>query len=512
MNLPFTVPRPNMASLRNARANFLRRGPAAGNDSDAHHDLERQSSREPLSPRQEPEMQERAAATAARSLLGAHLGGGRSSSNRPSFFSRFTNSTDPVQAARDYEDQRQRRRQQQDHPGPDSRPSSSVYDDEVAESPKTPQFALGMPPLPSTRLHLPNLARTWTQGSNGPPTAASQRGAPPVAAAAGVAEPVPALPADMFRTQAPSVSRRSSRRFQGADPAELHLASLVEDSRRRRRRQRRRGEGSGEEDEDRENREGGDDDEARARRRRRRAHRRAERERRSPPKHFLFCFPWIKSKRIRTNILRCFVSGIFLALLLTVYLALSITKNINSSEFTVMLILIILCVTIFFCHGLIRLCMLIVRGPRNAEEEERRRLPQMYGPGGYAIPRQPIRVVLARDEEAAGLDSETTKMRPPAYGLWRESVRVDPDRIYWQRNENAAPAEHETQTGLRGGGGSDDGQDEQQQRRPPSYASDDGVSYVVEAQPRSIAPTTEVPLPLPQHPAEAGRAARPAAW
>lgn len=46
----------------------------------------------------------------------------------------------------------------------------------------------------------------------------------------------------------------------------------------------------------------------------------------------------------------------------------------------------------------------------------------MYGPGGYAIPRQPIRVVLARDEEAAGIESETTKMNPPAYGLWRESV------------------------------------------------------------------------------------------
>jgi hypothetical protein len=46
--------------------------------------------------------------------------------------------------------------------------------------------------------------------------------------------------------------------------------------------------------------------------------------------------------------------------------------------------------------------------------------------------------------------------------------------------------------------------------RPPSYASDDGVSYVVEAQPRSIAPTTDVPLG--PHPAEAGRAARPAEW
>jgi hypothetical protein len=49
-------------------------------------------------------------------------------------------------------------------------------------------------------------------------------------------------------------------------------------------------------------------------------------------------------------------------------------------------------------------------------------MPQMLGPGGYAIPRQPIRVVLARDEEAAGIDSEATKTNPPAYGLWRESV------------------------------------------------------------------------------------------
>ena len=45
-----------------------------------------------------------------------------------------------------------------------------------------------------------------------------------------------------------------------------------------------------------------------------------------------------------------------------------------------------------------------------------------YGHPGYAIPRQPIRVLLARDEEAAGIESETTKLKPPAYGLWRQSV------------------------------------------------------------------------------------------
>lgn len=41
--------------------------------------------------------------------------------------------------------------------------------------------------------------------------------------------------------------------------------------------------------------------------------------------------------------------------------------------------------------------------------------------------------------------------------------------------------------------------------RPPSYASEDGVAYIIEAQPRSIAPTAEVPLPV--HPSEAGRVA-----
>ncbi len=70
--------------------------------------------------------------------------------------------------------------------------------------------------------------------------------------------------------------------------------------------------------------------------------------------------------------------------------------------------------------------MLIVRAGRGGGDEDgadrRAALPQMFGPGGYAIPRQPIRVVLARDEEAAGIESEATKANPPAYGLWRESV------------------------------------------------------------------------------------------
>ncbi|KAM0816028.1 hypothetical protein AB5N19_01829 [Seiridium cardinale] len=249
---------------------------------------------------------------------------------------------------------------------------------------------------------------------------------------------------------------RSRRSFRGADPAEMHLADLAESGRRRRHRARAN-----------------------------------QSEQGGKPKRFLYCFPWIKSRRIRSQILRCFVSGMFLLLMLAIYLALSVTKNISNSEFTILLILIILFTTIFFCHGLIRLCMLIVR-PKSAEDEERARLPEMLGPGGYAVPRRPIRVLLARDEEAAGVESETTKLQPPAYGLWRESVRVDPNRIYWQRND-VTPTP-----------GQDTASRPATANRPPSYASDDGVEYVVEARPRSTAPLAD--MQLPTHPSEMGRA------
>jgi len=96
--------------------------------------------------------------------------------------------------------------------------------------------------------------------------------------------------------------------------------------------------------------------------------------------------------------------------------------------------------------------------------------------------------------------------------------RVDPDRIYWQRNEAAEPVAEDDRLSDGGRNASThdgNGEASRGQRtapRPPSYASDDGVSYVVEAQPRSIAPTTDVTMRTSLHPAEAGRAGQPAAW
>lgn len=89
-------------------------------------------------------------------------------------------------------------------------------------------------------------------------------------------------------------------------------------------------------------------------------------------------------------------------------------------EFRVLLIMIMLVSALIFCHALIRIVIMLLRPPKQRDLELQ--LPQMVNAGGYANPETPIRVALARDEEAVGIHSEATKRPPPAYGLWRESV------------------------------------------------------------------------------------------
>ncbi|KAL7907275.1 hypothetical protein GGI35DRAFT_84823 [Trichoderma velutinum] len=203
------------------------------------------------------------------------------------------------------------------------------------------------------------------------------------------------------------------------------------------------------------------------------------------PKHFLFCLPWIKSRHVRAQLAMCFVAAVFLFSLLAVYLGLTLTKHVVIGELNIMLIMIILLAAVFFCYSIIRLWILIVRGDPPD-------IPRAIDPRGYAVPRNPIRVVMAQDEEAAGVENEAMTMKPPAYGLWRESVRVDPNRFFWQRNDSAQPTPSPPTTGP----------------RPPSYISEDGVSYVVDAVPRSIAPSSEGEH-QPLHPSERGRAGLP---
>lgn len=160
--------------------------------------------------------------------------------------------------------------------------------------------------------------------------------------------------------------------------------------------------------------------------------------------------------------------------------------------------MVLLTITIFFCHSLIRLCMLILNPP---PAQNRPHIPDMTGPEGFQ-PIRPIRVRLARDEEA-GNDMERDVERdidldkddlpppppPPAYGLWRSSVRVDPNLLHWQRvqdqeNRNSifsSVPNSRASSAI----AAQPAAEPAEGPRPPSYVSEDGVSYITEAAPRS---------------------------
>ncbi|KAJ4357185.1 uncharacterized protein N0V89_001760 [Didymosphaeria variabile] len=211
------------------------------------------------------------------------------------------------------------------------------------------------------------------------------------------------------------------------------------------------------------------------------------------------CMPFVKGSAARGKLISAMISGFFLATVLAVYLALALTRHSLGQEVHVLFIMIVLGTTIFFCHSLIRLCMLILHPP--TDDPERPSVPNMTGPEGFN-PVRPIRVHLARDEELADAYSSDEEEEegdvgregrsrgvgggdaekdiklpppPPAYGLWRSSVRVDPNLLHWQRvDEAAAPhpssghtSRQSSQPASRNGSVS---APEPSAPRPPSYA------------------------------------------
>ncbi|KAI9925682.1 hypothetical protein ASPWEDRAFT_173765 [Aspergillus wentii DTO 134E9] len=193
------------------------------------------------------------------------------------------------------------------------------------------------------------------------------------------------------------------------------------------------------------------------------------------------CAALLKEKKARRKLFTLITSTLFLILVLSVYIAFTFSHAKLGQELHILLIFMILILAIVFCHSLIRFFMVTMRR-RNAAL--RNRVPSRAGPAGYAQPTSPIHVVLAGDEEASaeshGIIREKVTAPPPAYGLWRSSVRMNPDLLYWQRvdgmsshKSNPFQRSLSRKTTL---------------PRPPSYTSDDGIDYVVDAQPRSFAP------------------------
>ena len=108
-------------------------------------------------------------------------------------------------------------------------------------------------------------------------------------------------------------------------------------------------------------------------------------------------------------------------------LALLSSNSEFTQEFRIIAILFMLVFTVLFAHSLIRLFMLMLQLKKRGTLD---RHPSLNSGNGYARPTQPIRVVLARDEEIGiggtppiGLDEpKPIPPPPPAYGLWRGSV------------------------------------------------------------------------------------------
>ncbi|KAF2100863.1 hypothetical protein NA57DRAFT_74462 [Rhizodiscina lignyota] len=245
---------------------------------------------------------------------------------------------------------------------------------------------------------------------------------------------------------------------------------------------------------------------------------------------------WYKKKHGRESLWRgsktrgkCFcalISGIFLVILLAIYLSLALTQSNLGSELHVLFILAIIATTIFFAHSLIRLFMIAMRGPDANRPRHHNRIPSMVGPEGFQ-PDEPIRVhvvgdddiveIEARDEEEdAGhvegdRDAEDGKMKvpPPAYGLWRSSVRIQPNLLHWARVNNNVPSVPSVPSSssssmapsVRNSPEMSQRENTREGPRPPSYASDDGVDYVVSAQPRSTVFMPNMRPPSQLHPA-----------
>ncbi|KAM0797849.1 hypothetical protein BDR22DRAFT_891896 [Usnea florida] len=209
---------------------------------------------------------------------------------------------------------------------------------------------------------------------------------------------------------------------------------------------------------------------------RQRRHR--QKSKRAPAKTKRLCFPQISDLRMRQKIIGCLFFGTLLAIVLTTYLALAISESFRGATFHGVFIFFIIVLTIFFCHYLIRLCMLAFQ-PRIRFARKCQSPPNAGEDAGFAQPREPIPVVLARDEELGlhndnngGVEDEDADEvlppPPPAYGLWRNSVRADPNLIHWQVVGHHDDVQQEAREMIFAGTG----------HRPPSYTSDDRAQGV----------------------------------
>ncbi|KAF2668694.1 hypothetical protein BT63DRAFT_456334 [Microthyrium microscopicum] len=198
-----------------------------------------------------------------------------------------------------------------------------------------------------------------------------------------------------------------------------------------------------------------------------------------------------QSQREENIYISSVVSGLFLIATIITYVAIVLSVKGLGEELHILFAITIAGALVFLIHSLIRM-----RTARKRQRSLQRARARVNGtPTGGFMPTEPIRVHMVHDEELAEPEMREkvvpAKPVPPAYGVWRSSVKVDPGLLFWQRVDRPGGSSTNLPTATASGA-----------PRPPSYLSDDGVSYVAEAQPRSTVYMQRPPSDL--HPAFRG--------
>ncbi|KAM5453175.1 hypothetical protein MaudCBS49596_002952 [Microsporum audouinii] len=190
--------------------------------------------------------------------------------------------------------------------------------------------------------------------------------------------------------------------------------------------------------------------------------------------------PRTNARSTKRKLIDCGISGILLASVLTTYLVLAVTSSGKKFEFHVILIIAMMACTIFFCHSLIRLLMTAKRRPVRRNQlpcNQPIRAPCMVERLSQID--RPIPVFFASDLEmglGTGADHDESRpgpvsIPPPAYGFWSGSVKMDPNRLYWQ-SVNPHDLIHQHSQSMNEVHPST-------ANRPPSYISEHEVQCVV---------------------------------
>ncbi|KAF3924258.1 hypothetical protein ABW21_db0204918 [Orbilia brochopaga] len=166
---------------------------------------------------------------------------------------------------------------------------------------------------------------------------------------------------------------------------------------------------------------------------------------------------WSTKRKLRVRVAILVAWTLVFVLVISIYLTLFTSNNLQSAPAQIALILITLVAGFFFFHSLVRVCLVLTR-PYSYPDEERpetshstapifRGMTLGPGPWGYAQPQRPIQVYavpgqsdVALDDDhnaAAAAASKEVAPPPPAYGFWRQTVRVNPAQFYWVRRSQS---------------------------------------------------------------------------